>query len=107
MHTEPKRPEGGADDPLPTLAEAPRAELDRRLGFLPSRVSILALGFALALLGLSVFGWLAENVYDHEATILDDSLGPSLHALSSPALDATMRLASFIGSLAVIAALST
>lgn len=89
------------DAPL-TIATDAEARLDEQVGFIPSRISILAVGFALALLALSVFGWLAENVYDEEATIIDDSLGPYLYGPSVPALDTAMRLASLVGSIVVI-----
>ncbi len=90
-----------AEAPL-TIATDAQARLDEQVGLVPSRISILTVGFALALLALTVFGWLAENVYDEEATILDDSLGPYLHGYSAPALDTAMRFASLVGSLMVI-----
>lgn len=97
------RPQTVQDVEAPlTIGTDAEAKLDEQVGLIPSRISILTVGFALALLALSVFGWLAENVYDEEATILDDSFGPYLHGLSAPALDTAMRLASLVGSILVI-----
>ncbi|MDQ3327798.1 MAG: phosphatase PAP2 family protein, partial [Chloroflexota bacterium] len=95
------RQSGDTKAPLTVATEA-EAQLDRRVGLIPSRSAILLVGFALALLALAVFGWLAGNLYTEEATILDDSLGSDLHGLSSPALDTAMWFTSLVGSLAVI-----
>ena len=103
MDSEEGRPQAVQDVDAPlTIATDAEARLDEQVGLVPSRISILIVGFALALLALSVFGWLAENVYDEEATILDDSLGPYLYGLSVPALDTAMRVASLVGSIVVI-----
>lgn len=68
----------------------------------PPRVG-LAIGWlvagALALVvSLLALGAIAEEVHDQEALFLDSVANPVLHGLASPALDAVMQAATFMGS---------
>lgn len=72
---------------------------------LPERLGVLMLGFTVAVATLGVFGFLAEDVYEHEAIRLDAQANTTLHGYATPRFDALMEAASFIGSAPVLLAL--
>jgi undecaprenyl-diphosphatase len=67
-----------------------------------SAAPIVLAGFALVFGSLIVFGVLAEGVRSQEVYALDRFANPFLHGLASPALDAVMESATFIGSNVVL-----
>ena len=58
----------------------------------------LAVDFVGVLAALGVFGLLAVGVHDQEWSALDAFVTPFLHDRASPALDAIMNAATFVGS---------
>ncbi len=67
-----------------------------------SAAPIVVAGFALVFGSLIVFGILAEGVRSQEVYALDRFASPYLHSLASPALDAALQSATFIGSNVVL-----
>ena len=63
---------------------------------------ILGAGFVVVFACLFVFGTLAEGVRSQEVFALDQFATPFLHRFTSPALDAVMETATFIGSNVVV-----
>lgn len=66
---------------------------------LPASPASIVAGLVLALVTLALFGVLAEDVYERETIRLDTGVGEFLHQYSTPALDAAMNAATFLGSL--------
>ena len=59
----------------------------------PSTVLVL-LALGLAALALFLFGWLAEEVHEHEAIRFDKQVRNALHAVASPPLTLFLRIVS-------------
>jgi undecaprenyl-diphosphatase len=62
------------------------------------RRPVLITALLLALASALVFGVLGEEIQDQEPIPVDTGANQFLHGFSSPALDALMRFASFVGS---------
>jgi membrane-associated phospholipid phosphatase len=67
-----------------------------------SRLLVVAAGFVGLFACLLVFGALAEDVHEQEASALDAIATPLLHSLSSPGLDALMNAITTLGSIPVV-----
>lgn len=64
-----------------------------RRQIVPSTVAVL-LALGVAVLALFLFGWLAEEVHEHEAIRFDNQVRNALHTIASPPLTAFLRLVS-------------
>jgi undecaprenyl-diphosphatase len=67
-----------------------------------SRIALVVAGFVALLVCLLVFGAIAEDVHEQEASALDTLATPLLHGLSNPNLDAVMRGITQLGSAIVV-----
>ncbi len=67
-----------------------------------TRLAGIAVGFIALLACLLVFGAIAEDVHEQEASALDAIATPLLHSLSNPALDAVMNGLTTLGSPIVV-----
>jgi len=67
-----------------------------------TRLARIAVGFVALLACLLVFGAIAEDIHEQEASALDAIATPLLHGLSSPALDAVMNGITALGSPIVV-----
>lgn len=65
----------------------------RRREIVPSTVAVL-LALGLAVLALFLFGYLAEEVHEHEAIRFDNQVRNALHAIASPPLTLFLRVVS-------------
>jgi undecaprenyl-diphosphatase len=83
---------GAASAPSGPATLTPPAEPRRR------GIRELIVGFVVALLGLLVYGFVALSFSSQELHALDTYASPSLHALSSPALDAVMTAITTLGT---------
>lgn len=92
----------GAEPRLPA-GTASKGPLKSR-GGTPARTATLTVGvgFFALFVCLLVLGKIAEGVRAQEVFTLDATATPFLHALASPALDALMQAATFVGSNVVI-----
>lgn len=70
--------------------EAPALQLNQNRALLG--------GFALAVLALAVFSWLAAGVWSGQTLQFDSFVRGTVHSWASPPLTRAMRLASFLGS---------
>ncbi|HEY4189417.1 MAG TPA: phosphatase PAP2 family protein [Candidatus Limnocylindrales bacterium] len=73
----------------------------------PDKVGVteLIVGFVMALVAMLAFAVLADQIYNKEASVLDQVANPFLHAISSPALDLVMNGITTLGSVPFVAAL--
>lgn len=67
-----------------------------------TRVALVVAGFVALLVCLLVFGAIAEDVHEQEASALDALATPLLHGLSNPTLDSVMRGITQLGSAIVV-----
>ena len=75
----------------------------RRFPRLPlSRLVLVAVGFVALFACLVVFGAIAEDVHEQEASALDALVTPLLHGLSNPTFDAVMGALTDVGSTVVV-----
>ncbi len=93
-----------ADQTRVSKADPRSGPLGREPGGAPNdattrwRAVLLAAGLGAVLLCLVVLGLLASIVSRQEADAVDTAVGPFVHGLASPTLDAVMNAASFVGS---------
>jgi membrane-associated phospholipid phosphatase len=66
-------------------------------------VTRLFVGFLMALVAMLAFAFLADQVYNQEAFVLDQVANPFLHAIASPGLDLVMNAITTVGSVPFVA----
>jgi membrane-associated phospholipid phosphatase len=62
----------------------------------------LIVGFALAVLALAVFSWLAAGIWSGQTLQFDSFVRGTVHSWASPPLTRAMRMATFLGSAFVL-----
>lgn len=110
--SKPKAPAGGQVAKTgPTSEAGPLGRVDAASPATPGVVirpplavatRTIALGMAILIASLFVFGLIAQGVRSQEVFILDTWATPFLHGIASPTLDAVMNLLTDIGSTLVI-----
>lgn len=68
----------------------------------PARLTLLGVSFAVALVSLLLFGWLARDVAAQATIPFDVGASEALHGLASPALDAVVRVLTVLGLFPVL-----
>jgi undecaprenyl-diphosphatase len=98
---------GNHDAGVSIMGNGQSSDYPRASGVGPplTRILLVLGGLASLFASLLVLGAIAEDVHEQEATALDAIATPLLHGLSSPALDAVMRLITDLGSTLVLAVL--